>query len=154
MPLLWRFAKYYSIVRRNLSSNDVWLWNPHRARLISSLCRGWPPVLSGDQRSLGEVLGLLVSHTISPSNTDGILPSYLHKLRHLRFVSTDDNASVAAVSVTGAGVVHVERRAASECHSQSFAPLQTGKTSRSCPGPRRYPQGQAGCRSKREYKPA
>ncbi len=119
------------------ASNDVWLWNPNisLARPTSILRRcsgqdfrhGWPPVQSGDQRSLVEVLGLFVSHTISPSNTDGISPSYLRKLRHLRCVSTNDNASVAAVSVTGVGVVHNERRAVSECHSQSFAPLQTGE---------------------------
>ncbi len=40
----------------------------------------------------------------------GLLPSYLRKLCHLRFVSADDNASVAAVSVIGTGVVRDEHR--------------------------------------------
>ncbi len=71
-----------------------------------------------------------MSHTVLLSNTDGILPSYLRKLCHLRFFSAEDNASVAAVSFTGTGVVHDERRAVSECRSQSFTPIQTGEDQR------------------------
>ncbi len=72
-------------------------------------------VLSDGRRSLAEEF-------------HGLLPSYLRKLCHLRFVSADDNASVAAASVIGAGVVHDKRRAAMRMPFSIACRSRSGKT--------------------------